>query len=231
MDREHSYSVVIPSFERYEECLRAVVSVMNQTIQPREVVIVDDGNVDPRYRWFGLKFDLRVTVLHQPENSRKLRNADYAVGTARNVGINHVLNGPDVPRWMAFLDDDDEWMPTKMERCIAAAKLEPRCAIVATNAINRDKHLNLLGNHHPVQGEWIADGVHDVTGILHHSNAIINSTAMINTSYARLLHGQRPIGFGEDFDYWQRASIMGAALVIDEPLAYYAVGNTKHYRY
>ena len=45
-----------------------------------------------------------------------------------------------------------------------------------------------------------------------------------------MLGDQWPSGYGEDWDYWRRAAVLTPILRIDEPLAFYTVGNLKEYR-
>lgn len=110
-------SVVIPTFGRAHLVTRAVHSALTQTLTDIEVIVVVDGDdpatmaalaeiADPR---------LRITVL--PGKS--------GAGGARNAGVRHAT-----APWVAFLDDDDEWMPEKLERVLAAAPDE-RCVLTS----------------------------------------------------------------------------------------------------
>jgi glycosyltransferase involved in cell wall biosynthesis len=95
--------VVIPSRGPRELLRRALASVSAQTVQPREVVVVLDGANPELESELAQREDLslRVLVVDPP------RGASHA----RNVGIAS-LEAPLV----AFLDDDDEWLPSKLER-------------------------------------------------------------------------------------------------------------------
>jgi glycosyltransferase involved in cell wall biosynthesis len=101
-------SVVVPTFGRPDLVPRAVASALAQTIHEVEVIVVVDGrDAATRTALEGFA-DARLIVLMPP---RHLGNAD-----ARNFGVNRAR-----ARWVAFLDDDDEWMPAKLERQLAAA--------------------------------------------------------------------------------------------------------------
>ena len=102
-------SVVIPSRNRPELVGRAVRSALNQTLQRIEVIVVIDG---PDQR--------TVQTLAQTDDPRlRVVSLEELVGAqeARNVGV-RMARGP----WVAFLDDDDEWLPTKLERQLEAAR-------------------------------------------------------------------------------------------------------------
>ena len=95
------FSVVIPIYNRKSLIRRALESVLNQTVAPREIIVVNDGSTDGVNEMLRTAYP-EVTVLNQ--NRR-------GVSAARNVGI-HAAQF----EWIAFLDSDDEWLPTKLER-------------------------------------------------------------------------------------------------------------------
>ncbi len=95
-------SAVIPTHDRPQQLRAAVASVLAQTTPPYEVIIVDDGStpkVDAR-----IFNDVSVPV-------RVIRNHEaQGVASARNAGV-EVATGD----FVAFLDDDDSWVPGKLE--------------------------------------------------------------------------------------------------------------------
>ncbi len=103
-----SVSVVIPTYHRPDLVLRAVGSVLDQTMADLEVIVVVDGRDAATCDALSTITDSRVRV-HVPD--RHLGNAD-----ARNAGVS-IARAP----WVAFLDDDDVWMPKKLERQLATA--------------------------------------------------------------------------------------------------------------
>jgi glycosyltransferase involved in cell wall biosynthesis len=103
-----SVSVVIPTYHRPELVLRAVRTALDQTMADLEVITVVDGRDPATCEALATIADPRVRV-HVPD--RHLGNAD-----ARNAGV-ALARAP----WVAFLDDDDCWMPDKLARQLAAA--------------------------------------------------------------------------------------------------------------
>jgi glycosyltransferase involved in cell wall biosynthesis len=101
-------SVVIPTFERPQLVVQAVRSVLQQTFTDLEVIVVVDGRDDATRMSLGTIRDGRLRV-HVPEDH--LGNAE-----ARNVGVS-LARSP----WIAFLDDDDIWLPPKLERQLPVA--------------------------------------------------------------------------------------------------------------
>lgn len=101
-------SVVLPTYQRPDLVRQAVRSVLDQTFADLEVVVVVDGRDDASVAALGRESDPRLRV-HVPD--RHLGNAD-----ARNAGVALAR-----ARWIAFLDDDDAWLPRKLERQLPVA--------------------------------------------------------------------------------------------------------------
>jgi len=225
----HDYTVIIPTRNRYIECLRAIRSALGQTQPPAEVLVVDDASTDRRYEWLAeIVNDPRVTVIRRPVSSQEEQMAGFAVGTVRNTALEQIAK-TSVAGWVAFLDDDDEWLPAKMATQFAAAGYFKDVDVFCTNAINRQPDGRHDGTHHPRQGRQLAHGCYDVTACLSEFNPVINSSAILRTSLARKLGRQAPSGFGEDYDYWRRAAKCSPVIRLHESLVYYTVGNAKEY--
>jgi glycosyltransferase involved in cell wall biosynthesis len=225
----NDYVVVIPTRNRYRLCLRAIRSALTQTVSPAEVFVVDDHSDDPRYQWLEeIVGSPRLTVLRRAVSSREETGAGFAVGTVRNDAIRHVLK-IGFSGWVAFLDDDDEWLKTKAAVQFDAVGSNGRYGVLCSNAFNRDIGGVVSGYHHEKQGVHITDTTRDVTAICRATNPVINSTAMIHSKIVERLGDQQPAGFGEDWDYWQRASRLTGIMRVEEPLAWYTVGNPKEY--
>lgn len=98
-----SVSVVIPVHNRATAVRRAIASVLAQTCQDVEIIVVDDGSTDGTAAAISQIDDPRVRVIGH-ERSR-------GASAARNTGI-RASRG----EFVAFLDSDDEWLPSKLER-------------------------------------------------------------------------------------------------------------------
>lgn len=102
-------SVVIPTARRPQLLMRAVKSVLLQSISDLEIVVVVDGADPESLEALSQIADRRLRVIQNP---RSLGSAE-----TRNVGIASALG-----EWVAFLDDDDEWVSNKLELQLAAAQ-------------------------------------------------------------------------------------------------------------
>ena len=104
-------TVVIPSFNRISYLTNALESVFSQTYDDFEIVVINDGSTDPKY-----KSHKYLDKIHQIdlETNQKLLNG-FGPGNIRNFG-----NIKSNSKYIAFLDDDDIWMPNKLEEQINA---------------------------------------------------------------------------------------------------------------
>ncbi len=102
-------SVVIPSCNRPHLASRAVSSALAQTLELIEVIVVVDGPDESTVKELEQIDDPRLRVISLPMN--------MGPAGARNVGVGEAKGA-----WIAFLDDDDEWLPQKLERQFEVAK-------------------------------------------------------------------------------------------------------------
>jgi glycosyltransferase involved in cell wall biosynthesis len=92
-------SVIIPVYNGVKYLAEAIESVLAQTLEPLEIIVVDDGSTDRSLEIAG-QFLPRVTIVRQ-ENK--------GAGAARNTGVRVATGG-----YFAFLDADDLWTPQKL---------------------------------------------------------------------------------------------------------------------
>ena len=117
-------SVVIPLYNKRSSVLRALDSVLSQTFQPEEIIVVNDGSTDGS--------EELVIELNYPK-VRLINQLNGGVSAARNRGIKEA-NGD----WIAFLDADDEWKPGYLEIIYLLNISYPTCNILATKYILQD---------------------------------------------------------------------------------------------
>ena len=96
-------SVIIPTYNRSNLLKRAIV--LQQTYSHLECIVVDDASTDDTEKIVAGYEDERIAYIRHELNKH--------VSAARNTGIKHA-NG----KYLAFLDDDDEWLPSKLEKQI-----------------------------------------------------------------------------------------------------------------
>lgn len=101
-------SVVIPTLDRPKLLLRAINSVLRQTHREIEIIVVVDKPDENTASAVRSVNDRRVQLI--------VNQYSRTAAGARNAGADHATG-----EWIAFLDDDDEWLPNKLERQIAFA--------------------------------------------------------------------------------------------------------------
>jgi glycosyltransferase involved in cell wall biosynthesis len=126
MSKEIKISVVIPVFNRAHTIKRCLESILQQTKQVFEIIIVDDCSSD----------NLNEILLNFPSEKIRLLKHDENKGSqaARNTGVKAAFGN-----WIAFQDSDDEWLPTKIEKQVAQLQKTgiDEYTIVHTNAFKQ----------------------------------------------------------------------------------------------
>src|SRR5210317_884076 len=110
-------SVIIPNFNGAQFIERCIQSVQDQSYTNREVIIIDDGSTD------GSKEIIDAFTASTEKIKAIFLNENYGTAVARNRGI-ELAQG----RFIAFLDNDDAWLPAKLEVQIAYMK-QNSCAL------------------------------------------------------------------------------------------------------
>lgn len=203
-------SVIIPTHRRPVLLKAALQSVLDQTFQDFEIVVVDDAsrdNTEEVVRSFG---DPRIRYLAHQSNWR--------VAAARNTGV---LNSSG--EIIAFLDDDDEWLPEKLERQIAVFD---RCAPVTGAVYTGFEKIDRR------TGKVLAVVRPSKRGhILHELRQNCVGTASTVALRRRCIEEvglfDETIDFGEEYDMWIRTAHSFDFAFLAEPLVRYSVHEDR----
>lgn len=121
-------SVIVPTFNRGYCIERTIDSVLAQTHQDVEILVIDDGSTDDTQARIEERYctDARVRYFHQQNRG---------VSGARNTGLKNALG-----EFVALLDSDDLWMPWKIELQLACLERVPHAGMIWTDmqAVNPD---------------------------------------------------------------------------------------------
>jgi glycosyltransferase involved in cell wall biosynthesis len=101
-------SVIIPTYKRCQFIDRAISSIINQTYTNFEIIVVDDNGDGSPAR------DEMINIMKKYESEPRIKYIKNSINQggalARNIGIKHATG-----KYITFLDDDDEYLPTKIE--------------------------------------------------------------------------------------------------------------------
>ncbi len=204
-------SIVIPTYNRAPDLERALKSVFAQTYPVWEVLIVDNHSNDNTDNLIGGLDEPRIKLL-------KIHN-DGIIAASRNKGVRYASG-----EYIAFLDSDDWWLPTKLEQSLKC--LEQGADVVyhdlfLAKKVNQKyfwtkiKSRNLIS---PVFNDLIING-----------NTLSNSSVVIRRDILEQIDGfseEKELVAAEDYDGWLRAAkITEKFRKINKTLGYYWVGS------
>ncbi len=110
-------SVIIATYNRSHFVCEAIESVLNQTFQDFEIIVIDDGSIDNTKQVLE-KYGSHIQYIFQENKGR---------AEARNTGIKNAKC-----EYIAFLDDDDIWLPNKLEKQVIFLDSHPDIELVYT---------------------------------------------------------------------------------------------------
>jgi glycosyltransferase involved in cell wall biosynthesis len=195
-------TVVVPTRDRPQELRRAVTAILGQRYPgPVECVVVFDQS-DPDLPW------------GDPGPTRRLRlvrnQRTPGLAGARNTGVVHATG-----ELVAFCDDDDEWLPGKLERQVAALADRPDAAVATTGIVVRygDRSVTRLAptpeiTHRQLLRSRMVE--------LHPSTYLVRKPALLDG--IGLVDEHIPGSFAEDYEWLLRAARRAPVLAVREPL-------------
>lgn len=141
MEDKPAVSVVLPTFNRSHLIGNAIKSILDQTYQDFEIIIVDDASTDNTKD---------VVLSFSDERIRYMRlNTNMGVSAAINKGINSAKG-----TFIGLIADDDTWTSSKLERQVSTFnKGNPKLGLVYCGAIKRDSSGNIYKIHPIARGD------------------------------------------------------------------------------
>ncbi len=184
-------SVVIPLYNKSEHITRAIDSVLSQTIQNFEVIVVNDGSTDGGEKKVIAYNDPRIRLINQ---------INQGVSVARNNGVDEAQS-----ELIAFLDADDEWYPDYLENILKLRKKYPEAGLYsATRYFSDGKKLHLKLSTLEYGWEGIVSSPFGFFGV----NGAFPGCTITSVIPKRIFQemGGFPVNvqLGEDWDLWGR---------------------------
>jgi glycosyltransferase involved in cell wall biosynthesis len=198
-------SVVLPTRNRVDLLERAVESVLRQSLTDFELIIVDDASED------GTKAYLATVEVRDPR-VRVVRNLAAMGGAgARNAGL-RLSRG----EWTAFLDDDDQWLPTKLQRQLErlsanSSAVACSCGYVRCLPSGRSREVHVPSN--ATMPQLLA------ASVLGSASLCVCSTRIL----AEIAGFDSTLQSAQDMDLWVRLRQRGEIEVCREALVLYRV--------
>jgi glycosyltransferase involved in cell wall biosynthesis len=200
-------SVVIPAYNSADYLGEAIASVRAQTIQPLEILVVDDGSADATR---DIARQAGATVLKTVTNS--------GPATARNLGIQQAQGD-----LIAFLDADDVWEPEQLQTCAGLLDAYPESA-VAFSLVTQ------FGASDQPQPAVLPDSVPvGAADFLWEQNPIIQSAVVARRNAILAVGGYRDgMRHAEDYDLWLRLAQQHPFVCTHRRLVRYRVHAAQH---
>jgi glycosyltransferase involved in cell wall biosynthesis len=210
--REPTVSVVIPTFNRAHVLPRAIESVLSQTLNDLELVVVDDGSTDETRH--------RVTSVRDPRIRYFRFEHNRGIGAARTEGVHRSR-----AHLIAFLDSDDRWRQGKLEKVVEIFDRHPSVDLIFSDYENINSRRNT--RHHgferaaevlrslrvaPLEADWwmIEDGVPEG---LARANFVGTASVVTvrRTVFDKAGNFRTDLSGPEDLEFLWRAAVKGGA--------------------
>jgi glycosyltransferase involved in cell wall biosynthesis len=207
-------SVLIPNYNRSLMLQDAIQSVLAQSYQDFEIIVVDDGSTE----------DIPSAIAPFADRVQYVRKENAGCASARNHGLGLVKG-----EFTAFLDNDDLWLPQKLERQVEVLQSRPDVGMVSCQAYVMDDSARVFAR--PAQG---ADRVSPLVSLaeLSEQNVIVGggSSEIVRTQALRDIGGfNSTVEFVDDWDCWLRLGRQWQIWMVPEPLSYYRL-NSQGFR-
>ena len=193
------FSVIIPLYNKAPYIRKALESVLAQTYADYELIIIDDGSTDG-------SAEIAEAILQDPASRliassphRLIRQANSGVSAARNNGVAQAMGD-----YIAFLDADDWWEPTFLEKMLQLIDDYPEAGLYACNYVY----------YKPGKTRVAVNNIE--TGYFNYPKAYYEGSAMPVTSISVVIPrdvynemGGFPWGIklGEDFLLWAKIAM------------------------
>jgi glycosyltransferase involved in cell wall biosynthesis len=193
-------TLIVPAFNVAATIEETLQSLLGQTYQNLELIIVDDGSTDDTAAVVSRFSDPRIQMIHQ---------ANRGLAGARNTGI-ALARGT----YIAFCDADDLWLPEKLERHISHLESRPDVGISFSGSRMIDEHGAPLGiSQAPRLRHITAEHVLKRNPIGNGSAAVIRREALDGLAYRPVGETERTWWFDEtfrqsdDIEFWTRFAL------------------------
>jgi glycosyltransferase involved in cell wall biosynthesis len=204
-------SVIIPTRNRACYVGGAVASVLRQSFGDTEVLVIDDASEDNTAEVVGAFCDARIRYIRHPKSR--------GGSATRNTGIRNA-----VAPLIAFLDDDDEWLPQKLERQVSlleSTSNDVGCVFTSLDIMDKDLRKKLRVRVAHCRGDLrqtLLDGnVVGTTSTILMRKSCLDKVGLFDEDLPSM----------QDYDLWLRIAQVYKFECIEDPLVRYRVHGTS----
>jgi len=210
------FSVIVPTYNRAHILSRSIGSVLSQTFEDFELIIVDNGSTDNTQGWLQENYqDKRIVYFYQEGSGTP--------ASPRNTGIS-IAKG----KWVCFLDSDDKWDKDKLYALFSTIKVDDAIDVICHNEYKYNEMDDSIGSmlkYGPATSNMYKD-------MLYFGNRLSTSATSIKAKFLKdkqlKFNESTDLSMVEDYDLWLNLARKGAYFVfLSTPLGFYTVGDSN----
>lgn len=206
------FSVIIPVYNKADTLMQSVESVLRQSYNDFEIVIVDDGSTDG--------FPAIAEQLSANSKIRVIRQANAGVSVARNTGIKHAEG-----TFICFLDADDLYQPDHLQELNRLIETYPEQSYFATSHVTSYPDGKRTGSSRMLTGfpqDFLCENLFNLLntcgdGIIHTNSMCIRKSLMFENN----LFFEPGEKIGEDTDLWFRTALLQPIIISQKETTVY----------
>jgi glycosyltransferase involved in cell wall biosynthesis len=206
-------SVIIPTYQRAHWVSEAIESVLAQTYKDYEIIVVNDGSTDNTAEVLN-QFQGKIKIIEQ-ENK--------GVSAARNIAIRNSQG-----QYIAFLDDDDIWLPSKLEKQILILESNDKIGLLYSDLFyfnEQGTFPNTKSQNYPIHTaciSWMLFLNWNMRICPEPSTVVVSKQTLDEIGVF-----DETLMSCEDYDLWLRISEKWLVHYLNEPLLMYRLSNTN----
>jgi GT2 family glycosyltransferase len=237
-------TAIVATYNRFDSLLKTISSIKSQKYDNIEIIVVNDKSTDERYYSFNWESQ-KIKIIHLDPSSKEDIGFPVPGGYQRNFGMKAASGD-----YYAFCDDDDLWLPNKIEDQIKSMQLS-ECKMSCTDGYkgngaysvekkypiyNKDVFFNTLKKIYEnsrYDFSLYNDNFPSVwdEGFFKKHNCVICSSVVIHKSIFSSVGDFTPMKAADDYEYWKRVIKLTNCYYLNKPLVYYDEGHAGGINY
>jgi len=199
-------SIIVATYNRAYLVSQSIESVLNQTFKGCEIIVVDDASTDNTRELLNEKYGDQIIYIGKKKNE--------GLSSARNTGI-RASRG----EYLAFLDDDDAWLPEKLELQMDLMKEKPLLGLVYCGYYEVNRDGKVISEIKPTKRGYIFDDLLCRNYIAGSASAVLVKREV----FAKTGYFDENLSSCEDWDMWIRVSKFYEIDFVSRPLVEYMI--------